>query len=893
MNCGEPLKAAAPAGMPGDSGAGRARGMRKDPEGLRIMREMGRSPKYLTAVIAYTASVALTIIGSTMAASSFMGRLSGLLRMADTDGSLYELESLLNQYSGMMRGAGFMSALIGSIPAILITVSLWLIYMNCKKEPGEEFSTTGFTILHVLTTIGFVAIIIGVVIYVIAAIGGIGAVSRFSDGGAAGFALVAFLLVGVFIAIPLIYCMKLRKMLGSSKRMAAGGPIEQTASMFVGVLVMLQALSALGSLVTAPGILKLQAIAAGVASICFGMLIFSFRDRCANPGFVEDAVKAEDVPLDTGKASSENGSFSEYAPFYEDSYAPAGEKRDAGYNSGEWTGYEPEKIQPVQGAVAASSQGLGVPDPYNTIVEPDPRFDPRFFQGNSEDTIVESYPGEFNSAGFANNAGYFNNINNKDVSGNAFGSETWIAYPEQPSEPAKPAAPVQNQRNESAFSQERLFSAAQDIQNGPSKDPFGDREKPVFSVQEQQFNGPEAAPQGNMRAAFGGDMLNSFDKAAAEQQERLAREKAEQERIARERAEQERLAREKAEQERLAREKAEQERIAREKAEQERLAREKAEQERLAREKAEQERLAREKAEQERIAREKAEQERLAREKAEQERLAQEKAEQERIAREKAEQERLAREKAEQERIAREKAEQERLAQEKAEQERLAREKAEQERLAWEKAEQERLAREKAEQERLAREKAEQERIAREKAEQERLAREKAEQERIAREKAEQERLAQEKAEQERLARQRAERERLAREREMQLRQNFPAGRTPVYETTTLSTSPLKQPSALLLRHRDQSHVTIKNTLLRIGRNMSDVDYWVRGNPAIGRHHADIIFREGDYYIIDRNSTNHVYINGQMIAPGEEVLLPNPCVIRLADEEFTFQVKRI
>ena len=273
--------------------------------------------------------------------------------------------------------------------------------------------------------------------------------------------------------------------------------ILSVSGFHTGVLVMLQALSALGSLVTAPGILKLQAIAAGVASICFGMLIFSFRDRCANPGFVEDAVKAEDVPLDTGKASSENGSFSEYAPFYEDSYAPAGEKRDAGYNSGEWTGYEPEKIQPVQGAVAASSQGLGVPDPYNTIVEPDPRFDPRFFQGNSEDTIVESYPGEFNSAGFANNAGYFNNINNKDVSGNAFGSETWIAYPEQPSEPAKPAAPVQNQRNESAFSQERLFSAAQDIQNGPSKDPFGDREKPVFSVQEQQFNGPEAAPQGN------------------------------------------------------------------------------------------------------------------------------------------------------------------------------------------------------------------------------------------------------------------------------------------------------------------------------------------------------------------------------------------------------------
>jgi tRNA A-37 threonylcarbamoyl transferase component Bud32 len=58
--------------------------------------------------------------------------------------------------------------------------------------------------------------------------------------------------------------------------------------------------------------------------------------------------------------------------------------------------------------------------------------------------------------------------------------------------------------------------------------------------------------------------LFSFD-----EQERLAKEKAEQERLAKEKAEQERLAKEKAEQERLAKEKAEQERLAKEKAEQE------------------------------------------------------------------------------------------------------------------------------------------------------------------------------------------------------------------------------------------------------------------------------------------------------------------------------------
>ena len=201
----------------------------------------------------------------------------------------------------------------------------------------------------------------------------------------------------------------------------------------------------------------------------------------------------------------------------------------------------------------------------------------------------------------------------------------------------EPSAPIENQS-----STQRLFSS--------SSDSFGDF-KTANGTQDQVFYRVPVLSQKQLQA-----------KREQEEQERIAREKAEQERL-----EQERIAREKAEQERL-----EQERIAREKAEQERL-----EQERIAREKAEQERL-----EQERIAREKAEQERL-----EQERIAAEKAEQERL-----EQERIAREKAEQERL-----EQERIAAEKAEQERL-----EQERIAAEKAKQERL-----EQERIAAEEAE------------------------------------------------------------------------------------------------------------------------------------------------------------------------------------------
>ena len=79
---------------------------------------------------------------------------------------------------------------------------------------------------------------------------------------------------------------------------------------------------------------------------------------------------------------------------------------------------------------------------------------------------------------------------------------------------------------------------------------------------------------------------------------------------------------------------------------------------------------------------------------------------------------------------------------------------------------------------------------------------------------------------------------------------------------------------------------------LRMGRNVADVDYLIKDNPAIGRHHADIIFRDGTYYIIDRNSTNHVYIDGKMIPPGQEIALQDYAEIQLADEPFVFQVLR-
>ena len=117
-----------------------------------------------------------------------------------------------------------------------------------------------------------------------------------------------------------------------------------------------------------------------------------------------------------------------------------------------------------------------------------------------------------------------------------------------------------------------------------------------------------------------------------------------------------------------------------------------------------------------------------------------------------------------------------------------------------------------------------------------------------------------------------------------------PAPETKLLYQTEKLTASLVHPEAHLTRLRNQQLVIMREPLLRIGRSLKDVDYVIHGNPAIGRHHADIIFREGHYYIVDRNSKNHVYVDGEMIPSSEEILLPDHAVVRFADEEFAFQV---
>ncbi|MCI8718284.1 MAG: FHA domain-containing protein [Lachnospiraceae bacterium] len=107
-------------------------------------------------------------------------------------------------------------------------------------------------------------------------------------------------------------------------------------------------------------------------------------------------------------------------------------------------------------------------------------------------------------------------------------------------------------------------------------------------------------------------------------------------------------------------------------------------------------------------------------------------------------------------------------------------------------------------------------------------------------------------------------------------------------ETSVLSAPAVVQP--YLLRKKNGEKIFINNPFFRIGKEANYVDYFIGDNSAISRSHANIINSGKEYYIIDTNSKNHTYVNGQMIQSNTETLLTHGSIVKLANEEFEFRM---
>ena len=93
-----------------------------------------------------------------------------------------------------------------------------------------------------------------------------------------------------------------------------------------------------------------------------------------------------------------------------------------------------------------------------------------------------------------------------------------------------------------------------------------------------------------------------------------------------------------------------------------------------------------------------------------------------------------------------------------------------------------------------------------------------------------------------------------------------------------------------LIRTLTEEVIRIDKPVFRIGKEENCVDYIVSNNIAISRSHADIISRDGKYFVFDLRSKNKSYINNRVLPAEHEVEIFNGDILKLANEEFLFQV---
>lgn len=109
-------------------------------------------------------------------------------------------------------------------------------------------------------------------------------------------------------------------------------------------------------------------------------------------------------------------------------------------------------------------------------------------------------------------------------------------------------------------------------------------------------------------------------------------------------------------------------------------------------------------------------------------------------------------------------------------------------------------------------------------------------------------------------------------------------------ETTVLNVNPMKREEPYLIRVKTSEKIPVNKPVFRVGKERSYVDYFIGDNTAVSRSHANFITREGAFFVVDTNSTNHTFINGKMIPSNQETPINHGDHIRLGNEEFEFNL---
>lgn len=93
-----------------------------------------------------------------------------------------------------------------------------------------------------------------------------------------------------------------------------------------------------------------------------------------------------------------------------------------------------------------------------------------------------------------------------------------------------------------------------------------------------------------------------------------------------------------------------------------------------------------------------------------------------------------------------------------------------------------------------------------------------------------------------------------------------------------------------LIRLSANEKISLCKPVFRLGKEKDSVDYFVYGNNAVSRAHADLVTRGSRCFVIDCNSTNKTYINDREVPARIETEIHDGDILKIANEVFEFHV---
>ncbi|MCI8384931.1 MAG: hypothetical protein HFE95_00615 [Acutalibacter sp.] len=245
-----------------------------DNPALNIVKTIGSSPLFLVMTIFLSLSTLFTILSS----AGLNDTIYNLYYYAYSMGlDLYTIESVIDA----MRSTSIFSAVLSSVPAILIAVAMWLHFITCRSRLSGNISTAGLTICKVIAYITMIAqCLITLLLTAFCAILMVVFLTQdipftaFFSYDADEAVMIIIVCLGLFLAfflffmiLAITYQASIIRMINRTKQVSETGMADERVS---GYLVGMTYLSAIASVLMGLSALFASPLG-GVATLCHGV----------------------------------------------------------------------------------------------------------------------------------------------------------------------------------------------------------------------------------------------------------------------------------------------------------------------------------------------------------------------------------------------------------------------------------------------------------------------------------------------------------------------------------------------------------------------------------------------------------------------------------------------